>query len=118
MSQRAAMRAPSDDTPAILRHRAHTEKRLRRLLEKTGSEATLDDIKVIIFNDDGERPFAEYVMYLTELFGVGGEVHIDALIPVIQDAWNFFPHRRFDGRCPAQLFLEQTPGLTPDDLLA
>jgi hypothetical protein len=112
------MKKARDHTPATERHRARIEKRLSDLLQQTGSEATLDDLKAIIFNDDGERPFAEYVMYLTELFGAGGQVHIDALIPAIQDAWNFFPHRRLAGRCPAQLFLEQAPWLTPDDLCA
>ena len=30
-------------------------------------------------------------------------VDIDDALPVIQDAWNYFPHRFLHGRCPAEV---------------
>ena len=112
------MHGTSDDaiTPEITRHRARVEKTLARLLEETDSDATLAEIQHVIFNEDGERPFIAYVMHLVELFGSGADRHIDALIPAIQDAWNYFPHKRLAGSCPAALMLKHVPGLRPSDL--
>jgi hypothetical protein len=110
------MKPPPDLTSAITRHRTRIEKRLIRLLDQTGSGATLDDIKTIIFNEEQEVPFIVYVMQLSELFG--DEVDADTVIPAIQDAWNYFPHRRFRGSCPAEQMLRHVPGLTPRDLRA
>jgi hypothetical protein len=101
---------------AIRRHRTRTEKRLIRLLDQAGSSATVDEIKRIIFSEEEDRPFIIYVIQLTELFGDNAD-H-DAVIPAIQDAWNYFPHRRFGGSCPAEQMLRLVPGLTPRDLRA
>jgi hypothetical protein len=29
----------------------------------------------------------------------------DAMLQVIQDAWNYFPHRALGGRCPAEIMM-------------
>jgi IS30 family transposase len=31
----------------------------------------------------------------------------DEEIQVIQDAWNYFPHRALGGKCPAEIMAEQ-----------
>ena len=108
--------ATADHNVAVRRHRARTEKKLTRLLTAAGSSATLDDIKSIIFEEDGDTPFIAYVMQLGELFG--DEADDDAVIPAIQDAWNYFPHRRLGGSCPASRMLQLVPGLKPSDLRA
>jgi len=101
------MNSSPDHTSAISRKRALIEKRLVRLLRQTGSDATLDDIKTLIFNEEEALPFIAYVMQLCELFG--DEADDDAVIPAVQDAWNYFPHRRFGGLCPAEQMLRQVP---------
>jgi hypothetical protein len=106
----------ADIVSRVLRHRTLTERRLTRLLKQISSAATLEDIKAIIFDEDQEIPFIVYVMQLSELFG--DDADADALIPTIQDAWNYFPHRRLGGSCPAELMLQRIPGLTPADLRA
>jgi hypothetical protein len=108
------MKMRVDHDQALARSRARIEKRLRRLLSRTGSSATLATVKALIFEEDGRHPFSRYVVEMTKLFGADDD---DALA-LIQDAWNFFPHRRLANRCPADLFLESSPGLTPDDLRA
>jgi hypothetical protein len=111
-----ATKLPRDAAAAISRHRARTEKRLARLLEEPDRDATLDQIKSAIFNEDGKRPFAEYVIYLIGLFGAEADNRTDDLIPVIQDAWNYFPHGRLHGSCPAEVILQHLPSLKPGDL--
>lgn len=98
----------------IAKYRVIIEQRLERLLPAIGSAATVAEIKDIVFKEDGHRPFAEYVSEMIDLIGEDG----DALLPLLQDAWNFFPHRRLNGRCPAALFLQLSPGKKPRDLRA
>jgi hypothetical protein len=84
------------------------EAHLASLLQQAGSTATIDDIKNMIF-DAGLTGFREYVADMLGLFeSPGSIVDIDAAIPVIQDAWNYFPHRSLRGQCPADL-LEEEP---------
>lgn len=104
--------------PEVAKQRARTEKRVQRLLTKTGSTATLDDIKTIIFNEEVETPFSAYLMKLMDLFDDPDERFIDEMLPVLQDAWNYFPHRRFNGSCPAAEMLRLAPGVKPRDLRA
>jgi hypothetical protein len=106
------MKPPADHTAALIRHRTLIESTLSRRIAETGPRVTLGEIKTLIFNEDAHRAFNHFVIEMTETFGAD-----DAeLLALIQDAWNFFPHRRLDGRCPAELILEQSPDLTPDDL--
>src|SRR5580658_4883784 len=101
------MNASPDPTSAVTHHRTRIEKRLIRLLNQTGSAATLDDIKAIIFNEKEDRPFIAYLIQLSELFG--DDADDDAAIRAIQDVWNYFRHSRLDGRCPAEIILQQVP---------
>ncbi|HTV26201.1 MAG TPA: hypothetical protein VMF32_00270 [Xanthobacteraceae bacterium] len=102
----------------IAKQRARTEKRVKRLLSKTGSSATLDDIKTIIFNEVVEMAFSAYLMKLMDFFDDPDERYIDEMLPALQDAWNYFPHRRFNGSCPAAEMLRLAPGVKPRDLRA
>jgi len=110
---RGAIDPASPHQPEIEQHRRRIEKRLIRLLAQTGSTATIDDIKSIIFAEDGETPFIAYVVKLSEFFGDAEDA-----IPVIQDTWNYFPHRRLPGSCPAAEMLRLVPHLNPRDLRA
>jgi hypothetical protein len=87
------MNASGDLAAVIDGHRSRIDQRIVGLLEKTGSTTTLDEIKAIIFNEDEGQPFIAYVMHIVDLFGTEGDRCINALVPAIQDAWNYFPHR-------------------------
>jgi hypothetical protein len=69
------------------------------------SEATVSDIKRLIFEHDGRANPSECFADMTELFRAD-EDDLDSLPPVIQDAWNYFPHRSLGGRCPAEVMVE------------
>lgn len=66
------------------------------------SEATVEDIKQLIFEHDGTKHPSESFVDLIGLFRAE-EAEVDSLLPVIQDAWNYFPHRSLGGRCPAEV---------------
>jgi len=87
---------------------ARVEKRVRALLKKWKSKATLDDIKDYIFNTShGTRPRI-WLNDMADLFGRQCDV-VDLKqgeLMVFQDAWNYFPHRSLNGRSPTEVFLE------------
>jgi hypothetical protein len=91
----------------IIARSVETEARLAATLRAAASTATVDDIKKMIFEEDGEHAFS---VYLRDMLGVikNSDVldSVDA-IPLIEDAWNYFPHRRLDGCSPAEVFLAQ-----------
>ena len=80
---------------------------LASLLQQSGTTATVEDIRGMIFAA-GLSGFRAYVADMFELFEAPGSiVDIDAALPVIQDAWNYFPHRALRGQCPADLLEEE-----------
>jgi hypothetical protein len=84
-------------------HRALAEARLSDLLKQSGSAETVHEIKKLIF-DSAQKDFHSYVRYLIWILEKSqGAVDIDAALPVIQDAWNYFPHRFLHGRSPAEV---------------
>jgi hypothetical protein len=91
------------NTVKISAHRTFIEARLSSFLKQSGSIETVEEIKNLIF--EGEQDFKSYVGYLLSMFeNPKSTVDIDAALPVIQDAWNYFPHRFLNGRCPAEVF--------------
>jgi uncharacterized protein DUF6429 len=97
------MREHGDDD-VIRSHRELTESRLSDLLEQTKSSAALDDIKRFIFDESGVSRPSHYFSQLMALFHTPENTIDDrTLLPVIQDAWNYFPHLRLNGHSPAEL---------------
>jgi hypothetical protein len=88
----------------IVAYRTLTEQRLSALLIRAGRPATLDGIKAIIF-DEGHSKLSAYITKMLELLK-SRDNDIDMILPVLQDAWNYFPHRSLDGHSPAERLLE------------
>ncbi|MBI1833891.1 MAG: hypothetical protein HYR90_03605 [Candidatus Andersenbacteria bacterium] len=83
--------------------RAETEQELTVMLEQTGSDFSLDHIKEVIFNEDGTDAMTDIIA----MFDTGqGAVELQNIIEVINDAWNYFPHRLLGGMSPAEKVLE------------
>jgi hypothetical protein len=86
-------------------YRRLIERRLTELLVQSKSTSTPEHIKSIIYNESTKRA-SEYIADLIALFdSPQATIDLDILLPVLQDAWNYFPHRSLGGKCPAELFL-------------
>jgi hypothetical protein len=74
-------------------YRMLTEEHLLYLLQDAKSPRTLDDVRKLIF--EGEA--ADFRVYMNAMLAMFNCVDIDdfdeAALEVIQDAWNYFPHR-------------------------
>lgn len=101
------------DPNSIRSFRLLTELRLSELLEHTKTTATLNDIQRVIFNESDLMPASHYFVQLLALFhSPETKLDDDALLPVIQDAWNYFPHFRLNGYAPAEVIA----GISPVDV--
>jgi hypothetical protein len=84
-----------------------TELRLDQLLQEAESSLTIEQAKELIFEAEREH-FCSYLTAMLSALNSNVDDIEQAELQVIQDAWNYFPHRCFGGRCPEELFAELT----------
>jgi hypothetical protein len=86
----------------ILEKRAEIEKELLEMLEETKSDFGLDDIKEIIYNEDGQDSLTDIIA----MFDTGqGAAELQNVLELVNDAWNYFPHKVIGGLSPAEKLL-------------
>src|SRR3989338_100838 len=87
----------------ILQRRREIEEDLLEMLKKTKSDFSLDDIKVIIYNEDGQDCLTDIIA----MFDRGGDIsELENILELAHDAWNYFPHKTLNGLSPAEKTLE------------
>ncbi len=87
----------------ILKRRREIEKELLDMLKETKSDFRLDDIKEIIYNEDGQDDLTQVV----SMFDTGQDaVELQNVLELVNDAWNYFPHKIIGGLSPAEKLLE------------
>ena len=92
----------------LVEYRGLVEARISTLLKQARSSATLEDIKRAILNESPTTGRANYFADLLAMFNTPlSNIDIDASAAV-QEAWNYFPHRSLNGRCPAEVMMENT----------
>ena len=80
----------------ILMKRKEIEHELSEMLEGNKSDFDLEDIKEIIYNEDGTDDMTEII----RIFDNGGEEgEMQNVLDIVSDAWNYFPHRCLSGLC-------------------
>jgi hypothetical protein len=101
-----------DDTPdislaldRIFAYRANLLQRLEYRLIGYRCQATVEDIQKFIYERDEARPASEYISELIALFNPS-EAQLDDVLSLIQDLWNYLPHRVYGGRSPAEVMLD------------
>lgn len=90
----------------IAEYKARLSERISALLEENKSSKTVDDIASIIFHADHARHASEYLVDLIRMFNIP-EAQLDMIIPLVEDAWNYFPHQALNGQSPAQVMAER-----------
>lgn len=100
------------DLKKITEYCSLVEDRISRLLEEAQSRHKLSDVKNYIFNAAHTAKPREWIGPLLGFFDRSmddiDDDDIDVFLAVIQDAWNYFPHRSLNGECPAELFSRAT----------
>jgi len=84
----------------ILIQRKAIELELIDLLQEASGDFTLDDIKEIIYNEDGQDALTDIVA----MFDTGQDMaELENILDTINDAWNYFPHKIIGGLSPAEM---------------
>src|SRR3989344_6090183 len=95
------MRAESKQQ--ILKHKKEIEQELVRMLKKTKSHFSLQNVKDAIFNEED----TDDMMKVVAMFDRGGDAsELDNILDLVTDAWNYFPHKILNGLSPAEKMLE------------
>jgi len=87
----------------IFKKRKEIEQELLNFLKETESDFGLDDIKEIIYNEEGQDDLMDVVMMFDNGQGAG---ELENIMDIINDAWNYFPHKILKGLSPAEKILE------------
>ncbi|OGG78278.1 hypothetical protein A3A36_02925 [Candidatus Kaiserbacteria bacterium RIFCSPLOWO2_01_FULL_52_12b] len=87
----------------IFMKRKEIEGELENKLKEAGSDFDLEYIKQIIYEEDGTDSLTDIIM----LFDTGqGADELQDVLEIVNDAWNYFPHKILDGLSPAERLLE------------
>lgn len=87
----------------IFMRRKDIEKEIENMIKKTNCDFELDDIKDMIYNEDG----ADNLTNIIAMFDTGqGAVELHSVLELANDAWNYFPHKILNGLSPADKLLE------------
>jgi len=87
----------------ILQKRKEIEQELSEMLKETKSDFGLSDIKEIIYNEDGQDSLTDII----SMFDIGQDAaEFENVLELVNDAWNYFPHKIIGGISPAEKLLE------------
>ena len=88
----------------IIRKRKEIEKELQGMLDEHKSEFDLDYIKQIIYNEEDD----DCLMQIVSIFDRGGGAgELENILELINDAWNYFPHKCIGGLCPMEKIVNE-----------
>ncbi|MBU2219641.1 hypothetical protein KJ665_00675 [Patescibacteria group bacterium] len=87
----------------IIKKREEIEGEFLRLLKKISSPFSVEHIKDIIYYEKDNDDLTKII----SIFDRGGDVkELDQILEIVNDAWNYFPHKSLDGLCPMDKILE------------
>lgn len=89
----------------IRAYRANVLDRLEYQLLRFRCRATVGDIQKFIYERDEAKPVSGYISELVDLLNPSEE-DLDDAISIVQDAWNYLPHRVYGGRSPAEVMID------------
>lgn len=94
------------ETPTvILQKRKETERKLKYFLKKYRTDLDLDIyyIKDVIYDENGLESLHEIIFLFKEVRDLD---ELNTIQGVINDAWNYFPHRSLGGLSPHEIHME------------
>ena len=102
-AKRKRLEPPKLTNTEILERRWKMEKNLAELIERTNSALTMEEIKDMIYNEDGQDCMRKIVAN----FDRGQSLEdLNKILRIISGAWNYFPHKALGGISPAEKLLQ------------
>lgn len=92
-----------ESKPQILRRRKEIEGDLESILKEIDSSYTLNDIKDMIYHEKDGDEMTRIIM----IFDRGNDIsELNSILEVINDAWNYFPHKILNNLSPMEILLK------------
>jgi len=85
--------------PEIVSKRKEIEAELSTILKKKKGDFTLDEIRDVIYNETEFNDLNNVI----RMFDTGSPYELENVIEILNDAWNYFPHKILSGLCPAEV---------------
>jgi hypothetical protein len=86
----------------IKEERDRTVKELQRQLADVGSFLNVEKVMALVFEFDASMA-RTFLSAMLTAFDCDASTVDTSVLYVIQDVWNYLPHRFLQGRCPAEL---------------
>jgi len=87
----------------ILKKRKGIEKELSQMLKEINSPFDIEHIKDVIYHEED----SDDLMKIVSIFDRGGGAEeLNQILEIVNDAWNYFPHKSLNGLCPMEKILE------------
>ena len=95
------MKTPTKEE--IFKRREDIEEKFSKMLAELKSDFSLEDIKEIIYNEEDQ----DDLMKIIAMFDAGhGLIELENVLELVNDAWNYFPHKCLRGLCPMEKLSE------------
>ena len=92
--------------------RKEIENELLEMLKETGSDFGLENIKDIIYNEDGQDSLTDIIA----MFDTGqGMSELEDILETVNEAWNYFPHKILGGLSPIEM-MQQDNGILKEKM--
>jgi hypothetical protein len=79
-----------------------TKNHMHRALQKAGSLLNVEKVMCLVFESDASAA-PTFLSAMLTAFDCDVATADSEILYLIQDAWNYFPHRFLQGQCPAEL---------------
>ena len=86
----------------ILQGRKKIEQELVDLLRDSESDFSLEDVRDTIYNEDGQDSLTDIIAMFDNGLGL---VELENVLEIVNEAWNYFPHKILGGLSPAEKLL-------------
>lgn len=84
--------------------RKNIESQIREIIDHYKIDTTFKKIKETVFNENGQKDFNNLVQLFADKIKNLDE--LNAVLKVVNAAWNYFPHKSLNGLCPMEKILE------------
>jgi len=84
--------------------RKKLQKQFEKLKEKYRISTSFDELKNFLFNENYKDHFADFYTDITGI-GITHEMVLENT-QFFEDFWNYFPHKKLGGKCPAEKYRE------------
>jgi hypothetical protein len=93
----------SESKQQILERRKEIEQEILEMLKETESDFGLQDVLNVIYNEEDN----DDMMKVIAMFDRGGDAsELENALELVNDAWNYFPHKTLKGLSPAEMMLK------------